>query len=106
MSDKKQIDEMAKTICKYYEDDKYSCGRCPDCYARDEAKKLYNAGYRKQSEGEWILVSEYGGGWYVGDKRVFPKYCSVCKATYTYGPYNYCPNCGANMKGADNDRAD
>lgn len=56
MTDKQQIDEMAQAICKYYVANDYSCGRCPDCYARDEAKKLYRAGFRKQSE--WISVEE------------------------------------------------
>ena len=53
-----------------------------------------NAGYRKQSEGEWIS-NELGGY-----KYAF--YCSECGWVDGY-PFNdrhkYCPNCGAKMKG-------
>ena len=50
MDEKVQIEEMSKTICSHYEPNHLGCGRCPDCWARDEAKKLHAAGYRKQSE--------------------------------------------------------
>jgi rubrerythrin len=53
-----------------------------------KAEALYNAGYRKQKDGRWK-----GAG--LGDY-----YCSLCCSTYSGGDeYNYCPNCGANMKG-------
>ena len=32
-------------------------------------------------------------------------YCSECGEWQTYGMTNYCPNCGAKMKGADDDNA-
>lgn len=57
------------------------------------ATAAYNAGYRKQSEGENIS----------GYPSLFE--CSVCHwrddDTYTgdTSEYNYCPNCGARMKG-------
>lgn len=52
------------------------------------AEKLYNAGYRKQSEGRWK-----GAG--LGDYL-----CSVCWSVYSGGDeYNFCPNCGTRMKG-------
>jgi DNA-directed RNA polymerase subunit RPC12/RpoP len=62
------------------------------------AKDLYWHGYSKQSEGEWI---EHETVW--GD--VFYS-CSVCKdercgidgSIWELG-LNYCPNCGAKMKG-------
>ena len=56
MSQEKQIEEMAKAICEHYV--KGGCGRCPDCFCDGDALKLYNAGYRKQSEAEWISVEE------------------------------------------------
>ena len=56
-----------------------------------KAEALYNAGYRKQSEGEWKKVS---------DK--FPRYrCTICGHLYNNREYKYCPFCGARMKGGE-----
>lgn len=89
MDENKQIDGMARLMCKYYADDP-NCCRCPDCWVRDEAKVLYEAGYRKQSEGEWIKYP-HGSG----------IYCSLCKHKRRYRDIHdaFCPNCGAKMKG-------
>ena len=69
------------------------------------AKYLMEQGYRKQSEGEWILTGTF--------KSTFPlpvadlhKACSVCrwippKYSTDYKEYNYCPNCGAHMRKED-----
>lgn len=65
MSKEKQIEEMARTVCK-----RKSCDVCYnqfDCIYIADARCLYNAGYRKQSEpiscghekgGDWISVEE------------------------------------------------
>lgn len=104
MSREKQIDEMFNDMieaenrfhehclsnvchdCEYYGD-----GECDN---HIKAEFLYTAGYRKQSEGEWIS-NELGGY-----KYAF--YCSECGWVDGY-PFNdrhkYCPNCGAHMKG-------
>ena len=63
MSKEKQIEEMAKEIkamshCEGYADDRgcyyaNSCTACKEANAKqstEKAKRLYNAGYRKQSE--------------------------------------------------------
>jgi hypothetical protein len=52
--------------------------------------EMLEKGYRKQSEGEWQM-------------KVYPiTSCSVCgvlrSVEYQQG-WNYCPNCGAKMKG-------
>ncbi len=57
------------------------------------ANILYNAGYRKQSEGEW-------------EKRTFILFdsekvcfrCLKCNTTWD-ADTNFCPKCGAKMKG-------
>ena len=57
------------------------------------AEAVYNAGYRKQSEGEWIVKNPM-----VRSPLARNYYCSACK----YEPIevkSYCPNCGAKMKG-------
>ena len=63
---------------------------------RKLAEGMYNAGYRKQSEGEWI-PNELGGYEYAF-------YCSECGWVDGF-PFNdrhkFCPNCGAKMKGGE-----
>lgn len=87
----KQIEEMAKIICKPTAN-KGNCERCgfrKQCSKFDNAKDLYNADYRKQSEGAWRKVSEK-----------YPRYvCTACNHFYINNAYKYCPNCGAKMKG-------
>lgn len=96
MSREKQIEEMAKTIEQSGMLDSYS--RCEIV-----AEELYNADYRKQSEGEW-LVKNYTmtNGWSLGSTVT----CSLCGYRLERGPawkasmgvYKFCPNCGAKMK--------
>ena len=104
---KKQIEEMARDICECfnndgtcYQDDKLCDCKC-DSFT--DAQYLYEKGYRKQSEGKWILTGTF--------KSIFPlpvanlhKACSVCrwsppKYSDDYKEYKFCPNCGAKMKG-------
>lgn len=91
-----QIEEMAKILCGM----KNGCDGCMwskvYCNERNYAEEIYNAGYRKQSEGEWIS-NELGGYEYAF-------YCSECGWVDGY-PFNdrhkFCPNCGAKMKGGE-----
>ena len=92
MSKEKQIEEITKLIntpCNDRPHDncyEYGCLKC-------QAGLIYDAGYRKQSEGEW-------------EKRVFIIFdtekvgyrCSSCNTTWDT-PTAYCPHCGAKMKG-------
>lgn len=90
MSKEKQIEEMANTV---YDNRPHKDIWLED--AEDIAKVLYEAGYRKQSEGEWARRD----GFFV---------CSVCDTTKPfavlndnihYYACNYCHKCGAKMKG-------
>jgi hypothetical protein len=105
---KKQIEEMARVLseccnhcdengnhlrnkcreCEYWDDTNYVC--CS--FNTKEATALYNAGYRKQSEGEWI--------WTENGEADYEKYwvCSVCKE-HDFVKTKFCSNCGAMMKG-------
>ncbi len=85
-NEKQAIEEMAKVITKTKNDVNVWERQKND---EDIAEALYNEGYRKQSEGEW-LTDRFGM-----DRSV----CSVCGATYEGDGGNYCPNCGAKMKG-------
>lgn len=90
MSREKQIEEMTETINDLYGADAMYYG--VDSYGI--ATALYNAGYRKQSEGEWV---KHGYKWQ----------CTKCKVlmdidgTPKENLLNYCPNCGAKMKGGE-----
>lgn len=105
MSREKQIEEMAK-CCPYYD-----TGKCHPtdnetvdcdlmCNMFGFMANLENAGYRKQSEGEWV-VEEHP---LVHDKKIS---CSCCGYSERRGPawniswgfHSFCPNCGAKMKG-------
>ena len=79
---------------------------CEECLLFNEcdrllfALRLYNKNYREQSEGEWLTET---GNWIY---NVAKKYCSKCgtnarydKHTHKYILTNFCPNCGAQMKG-------
>ena len=86
MTEQKIIEEMRKEVAKihrfFLEDDDYEI---LDDYIAD---MLYNAGYRKERQGKWI---QHG--------LSNPK-CSLC-GKYNIVKSNYCPNCGAKMKGAE-----
>lgn len=64
----------------------------------DVAEALYNAGYRKQGEGEW--VDKYNGKY---ANQLYK--CSVCGSTAHSDDRGhwfltpYCPSCGAKMGG-------
>ena len=65
-------------------------------YTDELADYLTDKGYRKQSEGEWLVK------W----RSTFPQYepseyeCSNCGYRRTV-LHKYCPNCGAKMKGGE-----
>ena len=111
MSKEMQIKKMANCINAMDEPNAHYYGKhmemheaFADCFTI--AKHLYNAGYRKQIEGEWI--DEFKG------EFVNPIYvCSLCGKGTLLKPHinelgnmemvsalsSYCPNCGAKMKG-------
>ena len=92
MSKEKQIEEPAEILRKVC--DATPNGKCMSklcCACR--AETVIEAGYRKQSEAEWI-------------KRNYSCYCSVCGGEHgfaftTGSAHNYCPKCGAKMKGGE-----
>lgn len=92
MNKEKQIEEIANVI--------YDDPNAYDTYWRSHCERLaetiYNAGYRKHSEGEWIKVAAYNDGILNTIK------CSVCNTFMPIGDWDrhpYCPFCGAKMKG-------
>lgn len=57
------------------------------------AEALYNAGYRKQIEGEWEKRT-----FIIFDSEKVGYTCSECNTTWDTET-KFCPNCGARMKG-------
>lgn len=90
-----EISQVLKNVCTGVSIEQ-SCtfADCNEC----RAKALYNAGYRKVKQGEWQIRKS------VVEADLF---CSNCGYQYTEAEpsqielYNYCPNCGAHMKGAE-----
>ena len=93
----KDVLELTYEICPYKPVCNDVCNPLPDCVAMLYAWRTINTGYVKQIEGEWIMKETL-------IRSPFAKnaYCSVCLEETSYA-YNYCPNCGAKMKGANNE---
>lgn len=95
MSKEKQIEEMAKAICEVCKCDG-DCDATICSSAFVEAEHLYNAGYRKQSVGEWKIAVNPVEATFI---------CSKCGYFYIEADpqaeteYKFCPECGAKMKG-------
>ena len=97
MEDKQnQIEEMARVICD-------GCPACNHIMCNEwyTATKIYNAGYRKQIEGEWTRIEVRGKNY----AQVYYQHndCKVNQTQMFPSPYNSCPNCGAKMKDGANE---
>jgi rubrerythrin len=86
--EKQAIEEMRKDLVEIF-DKEYEKRRI--ITADFTAIKMSAKGYRKQSEGEWIRTHHW----------VHCSKCGHCVNTNNVSIwlYNYCPNCGAKMKG-------
>ena len=107
LNEKQQIEEMAEVLKNYTERNYIMASHVIlDAYAEE----LYKAGFKSQSEGEWVVEA------YPVDSDeviIIPykehqhnePYCSICgeyallNGGEEYVTSNFCPNCGARMKG-------
>lgn len=98
MDNEKQ--KIASDICPYHKE--YgTCEKCKKdfedvgepCYFGGIANIIIKNGYRKQIDGEWVLVGN-------GNGRAIHWKCSICNfetLDASNGDTNFCPNCGAKM---------
>ena len=106
----KQIEEMAyemtqfkETVCKRIEDNKCllrsHANAFVDCHFCKLAEHLITEkGYRKQIEGEWVKDEK--------SKFKHRYHCSACNFYLIGAPTKHCPNCGARMKGEEDEKSD
>jgi hypothetical protein len=96
----KEQEEMMNIICGAWEEcQRTDCRECTEranqymslmaCTSLKYTRWLLENGYKKQSEGEWISLEPEIG--------LFA--CSLCDHRILRSKCNYCPNCGAKMKG-------
>jgi RNA polymerase subunit RPABC4/transcription elongation factor Spt4 len=78
----KEIEELATEIYTLFRSHPMS---------KAMARHLYDKGWRKQKEGEWIKDEE--------SKFEHRYHCSVCNFYLIGEPTKYCEDCGAKMKG-------
>ncbi len=98
MSREKQIVEQLTKDIKFYKGAIPNPKEDPD---HQLARLLVKDGYRKQSEGEWIV--DYNTSKTPSARGRIMYYetytCSKCGKSNGRKKSNYCPNCGAKMKG-------
>lgn len=116
MSKEKQFEEMAKIAKQALDENRDWRCKCDICVANiidgiycDESaviNGLYNAGYRKQSEGEWMdrYNGKYANSLYVCslcDERapLYIKADELGNEQIVQMLSQFCPNCGSHMKG-------
>ena len=107
---KEQIEEMIERVRKVTDDCQncnlyaerlcdYNCDVCETIQLACEA--LYNAGYRKQKEGEWIYKFTLDGDKFYecsvcGRQAIINSLCNQERNASEFYPYCHC---GAKMKG-------
>ena len=119
MTENEQIEELENHLYEIEEGFIEYCDKpCTDCehnkflycVSRYKAERLYADGYRKVERGEWVTNAWDGKKWIVipyQKHEHIGAHCSLCnkRALLNYDKdevtSNFCPNCGADMRGAE-----
>lgn len=100
-----EIEEMARDMCTFSQISK--CCECSEeCFYKEYAKRLYAKSYRRVERGEWKRNKKE-----LGVDRAEAE-CSICGREVVYqvidgkwGFENFCPHCGADMRGGENENS-
>lgn len=98
--EKQEIEEMAKIAFPFLDVVKpefYNMAIHGNPHVIKPIENLYNAGYHRQIVGEWTRIEVKGKNY----AQVYYQHkdCEVNETQMFPSPYEYCPNCGAKMKG-------
>lgn len=106
----KQVEEMAKLACTVFDGDCHNCSFnfYPPCPPKASAERLYNAGYRKQSEVENISQMHPSDEFICEKCGIIIRDCCRYEIDEDDGdetcfefPYRFCPRCGMKVKGGE-----
>lgn len=99
-TEKKEIEEMARDLQDCIDYDEWAAREYGETYVDYDstALNMVKLGYRKQSEGEWVRRYSDNTDHLGKFKKYDGDFCSICGVL---GSGNYCPNCGAKMKGGE-----
>ncbi|MBO5969376.1 MAG: hypothetical protein J6S14_12850 [Clostridia bacterium] len=95
--EKQVIEEMAKDVARSIS---WCNEEIPTVDCLGTAASLYDKCYRKQSEGEWEKRT-----FIIFDSEKVGYNCSECNTTWDTET-NFCPYCGAKMKGMKDEKTD
>ena len=105
----KQIEEIAKSMCRNYGTQVcVSCDAHATCMIHLCAVDVYNAGYRKQREGENISQMHPSDEFICEKCGLIIRDCCRYEIDEDNGdetcyefPYEFCPRCGMKVKGGE-----
>ena len=66
-------------------------------------KRGYEKGKADRPKGEWTIHFDKVENGMGGTYRERRWYCSACGIWQTYGETDFCPNCGCDMRGEDDE---
>ncbi len=87
--------KMQMVIANYFKD---------ECDVNTSIRQAFEKGFRigvkkganmNRPQGKWIIEKDINGNTYGK--------CSICDMKQYAGQLNFCPDCGASMKGADDE---